>query len=140
MKDFEHYPLKTALREIAQIHKGEFRFTGNQNVVIANVGPRAKKAIDEIIEKYHLTDSEHYSALRRNSIACVALPTCGLAMAEAERYLPSLIEKIETILDENGLREQDITIRMSGCPNGCSRAAMGEIGFIGKGPGNITFI
>lgn len=138
VKDFEHYPLKTALREIAQIHKGEFRFTGNQNVVIANVGPRAKKAIDEIIEKYHLTDSEHYSALRRNSIACVALPTCGLAMAEAERYLPSLIEKIETILDENGLREQDITIRMSGCPNGCSRAAMGEIGFIGKGPGKYN--
>lgn len=138
VKDFDNYPLKTALREIAQIHIGEFCFTGNQNVVIANVGPRAKKAIDEIIEKYHLTDSDNYSALRRNSIACVALPTCGLAMAEAERYLPSLIEKIETILDESGLREQDITIRMSGCPNGCSRAAMGEIGFIGKGPGKYN--
>ncbi|SOC03457.1 sulfite reductase (NADPH) hemoprotein beta-component [Ureibacillus xyleni] len=136
--DFENYPLKTALREIAQVHKGEFRFTGNQNVVIANVGARAKKAIDEIIEKYDLTNSVNYSALRRNSIACVALPTCGLAMAESERYLPSLIEKIETLLDENGLRDQDITIRMSGCPNGCSRAAMGEIGFIGKGPGKYN--
>ena len=138
IRDFENYSLKTALREIAQIHKGEFRLTGNQNLVIANVGVRAKKAIDEIIEKYHLTDSKHYSALRRNSIACVSLPTCGLAMAEAERYLPSLIEKIETIIDENGLHDQAITIRMSGCPNGCSRAAMGEIGFIGKGPGKYN--
>ncbi len=139
VKDFDNYPLKTALREIAQVHKGEFRFTGNQNVVIANVGARAKKAIDAIIEKYQLTESDNYSALRRNSIACVALPTCGLAMAESERYLPSLIEKIEEILDDNGLRDQDITIRMSGCPNGCSRAAMGEIGFIGKGPGKYNF-
>lgn len=138
VRDFDNYPLKTALREIAQIHKGEFRFTGNQNVVIANVKTSAKKDIEKIIEKYDLTNSDNYSALRRNSIACVALPTCGLAMAEAERYLPSLIEKIEVILDETGLHEQDITIRMSGCPNGCSRAAMGEIGFIGKGPGKYN--
>lgn len=138
IRDFEGYPLKTALREIAQIHKGEFRFTGNQNLIIANVSPRAKKSIQQIIDKYQLTESENYSALRRNSIACVALPTCGLAMAESERYLPTLIQKIEPMLKEFGLYDQDIVIRMSGCPNGCSRAAMAEIGFIGKGPGKYN--
>ena len=86
-----------------------------------------------MIKQYGLTDGSHYSALRRSSMACVAFPTCGLAMAEAERYLPSLLDKIEVIVDEAGLRDQEILIRMSGCPNGCSRPALGEIGFIGKG-------
>lgn len=138
IRDFENYPLKTAIREIAEIHKGEFRFTGNQNLIIANVSPRAKKSIEKIIDKYKLTESENYSALRRNSIACVALPTCGLAMAESERYLPTLIQKIEPMLKEFGLYDEDIVIRMSGCPNGCSRAAMAEIGFIGKAPGKYN--
>lgn len=71
-------------------------------------------------------------------MACVALPTCGLAMAEAERYLPVLIDKIEGILDENGLRNEEITIRMTGCPNGCARHALSEIGFIGKAPGKYN--
>lgn len=87
---------------------------------------------------YNLTDGKHYSALRRSSIACVALPTCGLAMAEAERYLPRLIDKIEEIVDENGLRNEEITIRMTGCPNGCARHALGEIAFIGKAPGKYN--
>lgn len=97
-----------------------------------------KKKINELIEQYGLTDGEHISALRRSSIACVALPTCGLAMAEAERYLPGLIDKIEEIVDENGLRDKEITIRMTGCPNGCARHALGEIGFIGKAPGKYN--
>ena len=80
-----------------------------------------KKKINELIEQYGLTDGKHYSALRRSSMACTSLPTCGLAMAEAERYLPVLLEKIETIVDENGLRDEEITIRMTGCPNGCAR-------------------
>ncbi|MFF5994190.1 assimilatory sulfite reductase (NADPH) hemoprotein subunit [Lysinibacillus sp. KU-BSD001] len=138
IKDFEGYPLKTGLREIAKVHTGEFRLTGNQNLVIGNVSPQKKKKIDELLKQYHITAGEFYSALRRNSIACVSLPTCGLAMAEAERYLPSLIDKMEEILDEVGLRDEEIVIRMSGCPNGCSRAAMGEIGFIGKGPGKYN--
>ena len=138
IKDFEGYPLKTGLREIAKVHKGEFRLTGNQNLVIGNVSSQNKKKIDELLKQYNITAGEFYSALRRNSIACVSLPTCGLAMAEAERYLPSLIDKIEVILDKVGLRDEEIVIRMSGCPNGCSRAAMGEIGFIGKGPGKYN--
>ena len=112
--------------------------TGNQNLVIGNVSPQKKKQIDELLKQYNITAGEFYSALRRNAIACVSLPTCSLAMAEAERYLPSLIDKIEVILDQVGLRDEEIVIRMSGCPNGCSRAAMGEIGFIGKGPGKYN--
>jgi sulfite reductase (NADPH) hemoprotein beta-component len=136
--DVGDYKLKTGLREIAKIHTGEFRLTANQNVIIANVSSQKKKKIIELIEQYGITDGSHYSALRRSSMACTSLPTCGLAMAEAERYLPSLLEKIEKIVDENGLREKEITIRMTGCPNGCARHALGEIGFIGKGPGKYN--
>lgn len=136
--DVGDYKLKTGLREIAKIHTGEFRLTANQNVIIANVSSQKKKKVIELIEQYGITDGSHYSALRRSSMACTSLPTCGLAMAEAERYLPSLLEKIEKIVDENGLREKEITIRMTGCPNGCARHALGEIGFIGKGPGKYN--
>ncbi|MGJ7910025.1 assimilatory sulfite reductase (NADPH) hemoprotein subunit [Neobacillus sp. LXY-1] len=136
--DFDDYKLMTGLREIAKVHDGEFRLTANQNVIIANVSTQKKKQISELIEQYGLTDGKHYSALRRNSMACVALPTCGLAMAEAERYLPTLIDKIEEIVDENGLREEEITIRMTGCPNGCARHTLGEIAFIGKAPGKYN--
>ncbi|MED4346373.1 assimilatory sulfite reductase (NADPH) hemoprotein subunit [Heyndrickxia coagulans] len=138
IKDFDGYPLMTGLREIAKIHQGEFRLTPNQNVIISNITDEMKGKIDELVEKYHLTDGKHASALRRNSMSCVAFPTCGLAMAEAERYLPELLGKIEEILDEAGLREEEIVIRMSGCPNGCSRPALAEMAFIGKGPGKYN--
>ncbi|KWZ80995.1 sulfite reductase hemoprotein, beta-component, partial [Heyndrickxia coagulans] len=138
IKDIDGYPLMTGLREIAKIHQGEFRLTPNQNVIISNVTEEMKGKIDELVEKYHLTDGKHASALRRNSMSCVAFPTCGLAMAEAERYLPELLGKIEEILDEAGLREEEIVIRMSGCPNGCSRPALAEMAFIGKGPGKYN--
>ena len=138
IRDFEEYKLLTGLREIAKVHTGLFRLTPNQNLLIADVTPQKKRKIDSLLKQYHITDGAHYSALRRNSIACVSLPTCGLAMAEAERYLPSLITKIDRILENVGLLETEIGIRMSGCPNGCSRAAMGEIGFIGKGPGKYN--
>jgi sulfite reductase (NADPH) hemoprotein beta-component len=136
--DSDDYKLKTALREIAKVHKGEFRVTANQNVIIADISSQKKKKINELIEQYGLTDGSHYSALRRSSMACVALPTCGLAMAEAERYLPKLIDKIEDILDENGLRDKEITIRMTGCPNGCARPGLGEIAFMGKAVGKYN--
>ena len=138
VKDVDEYPLMTGLREIAKIHTGDFRLTPNQNLIISNVTNEKKQEINTLIERYGITDGEQYSALRRNSMACVAFPTCGLAMAEAERYLPSLLEKIEAIIDESGLRDKDIVIRMSGCPNGCSRPALGEIGFIGKAPGKYN--
>lgn len=136
--DYADYKLMTGLREIAKVHTGEFRLTANQNLIIANVSSQKKKKISELIEQYGLTDGRHYTALRRSSMACVALPTCGLAMAEAERYLPALIDKIDEIIEENGLRNEEITIRMTGCPNGCARHALGEIGFIGKAPGKYN--
>ncbi|MCG8397167.1 assimilatory sulfite reductase (NADPH) hemoprotein subunit [Bacillus atrophaeus] len=136
--DYDDYKLMTGLREIAKVHTGEFRLTSNQNLIISNVTSQNKDAISNLIEQYGLTDGRQHSALRRSSMACVALPTCGLAMAEAERYLPVLIDKIEDIVNENGLRDEEITIRMTGCPNGCARHALGEIGFIGKAPGKYN--
>ncbi|SUM35584.1 NADPH-dependent assimilatory sulfite reductase hemoprotein subunit [Mammaliicoccus fleurettii] len=138
VKDTQDYKLKTALREIAEIHTGDFRLTPNQNLIIANVAKSKKAQIQKIIDKYGITDGENYTGLRRNSMACVAFPTCGLAMAESERYLPTLINKIEGLLDETGLNEEEITIRMTGCPNGCARPALAEIAFIGKAPGKYN--
>ncbi|WP_416042845.1 assimilatory sulfite reductase (NADPH) hemoprotein subunit [Bacillus halotolerans] len=136
--DYEDYKLMTGLREIAKVHTGDFRLTANQNLIIGNVPSEKKDEINTLIDQYGLTDGKHYTALRRSSMACVALPTCGLAMAEAERYLPSLLDKVDEIIDENGLRDEEITIRMTGCPNGCARHALGEIGFIGKAPGKYN--
>ncbi|KMM39103.1 sulfite reductase [Alkalihalobacillus macyae] len=130
--------IMTGLREIAKVHTGDFRLTPNQNLIIASVSEEKKSEIEALVEKYGLTDGRQNSALRRNSMACVAFPTCGLAMAEAERYLPSLIDKIEVIVDEAGLRDEEIVIRMSGCPNSCSRPTLGEIAFIGKAPGKYN--
>ncbi|WHY88496.1 assimilatory sulfite reductase (NADPH) hemoprotein subunit [Neobacillus novalis] len=136
--DFADYKLKTGLHELAKIHTGDFRLTANQNLIIANVSSPEKKKISELLEKYGLSDGKHHSTLRRSSMACVALPTCGLAMAESERYLPELIDKIEEIVDENGLRDEEITIRMTGCPNGCARPGLAEIAFIGKAVGKYN--
>ncbi|WP_342555825.1 assimilatory sulfite reductase (NADPH) hemoprotein subunit [Paenibacillus sp. FSL R7-0652] len=139
VKDVDGYPLMTGLREIAKVHTGDFRLTANQNLIIGNISSQKKKKIEALMQQYNLTDGAHYSALRRSSMACVALPTCGLAMAESERYLPSLIDKLEPVLDEAGLRDEEIVIRMTGCPNGCARPMLAEIAFIGKAPGKYNF-
>lgn len=136
--DRTDYKLKSGLREIAKVHTGDFRMTPNQNLIISNVTNEKKGEIEQLVREYGLTDGRHNSALRRNSMACVSLPTCGLAMAESERYLPSLIDQLEVILDEAGLKEEEITIRMTGCPNGCARPALAEIAFIGKAPGKYN--
>ncbi|WP_068618516.1 assimilatory sulfite reductase (NADPH) hemoprotein subunit [Paenibacillus tuaregi] len=138
VKDEEGYLLMTGLREIAKVHTGDFRLTPNQNLIIANVSTQKKKKIESMIQQFNLTDGKHYSALRRNSMACVALPTCGLAMAESERYLPSLMDKIEPMLSQHGLQDEEIVIRMTGCPNGCARPALAELAFIGKAPGRYN--
>ncbi|WP_025692440.1 assimilatory sulfite reductase (NADPH) hemoprotein subunit [Paenibacillus zanthoxyli] len=138
IKDEEGYALMTGLREIAKVHTGDFRLTANQNLIIGGISSHKKKKIASLIEEYGLTDGIHYSALRRNSMACVALPTCGLAMAESERYLPTLLDKLEPMLEEAGLRDDDIVIRMTGCPNGCARPMLAELSFIGKAPGKYN--
>eukprot|EP00730_Choanoeca_flexa_P018373 TRINITY_DN8926_c0_g1_i1.p1 TRINITY_DN8926_c0_g1~~TRINITY_DN8926_c0_g1_i1.p1 ORF type:complete len:1093 (+),score=404.71 TRINITY_DN8926_c0_g1_i1:480-3281(+) len=134
IKDTPEYPLKTALRELAQMHTGDFRLTANQNIIVGGVTPEQRPKVEALLHKYKI-DNEQYSGLRLNSIACVALPTCGLAMAESERYLPVLIDKIDEILTRNNLESDSIMIRMSGCPNGCSRPYMAEIAMVGKAPG-----
>ena len=131
------FKLKSALREIAQQVDGQFILTGNQNLIIANVSDSGKKKVSEILKKFSVLPGE-ISGLRQNSIACVALNTCGLAFAEAERYLPSLVTKIESILDQHGLFKEEIVIRMTGCPNGCGRPYLAEIGFVGKSEGHYN--
>ncbi|MDF2963833.1 MAG: sulfite reductase [Paenibacillus sp.] len=138
VKDEDNYLLMTGLREIAKVHNGDFRLTPNQNLIIGNVSSQKKKKIEELIKEYGLSDGAYHTALQRNSMACVALPTCGMAMAEAERYMPELLNKIEPMLEEAGLREEDIVIRMTGCPNGCARPMLAELAFIGKAPGKYN--
>lgn len=134
IKDRPGAALRTALREVAEIHKGELICTANQNVIIANVTTAAKKKIDAILASHGIA-IETTSGLRRNSMACVALPTCALALAESERVLPELVTALEDVLDRAGLRDDDIVIRMTGCPNGCARPYLAEIGLVGRQPG-----
>jgi sulfite reductase (NADPH) hemoprotein beta-component len=133
-------PLLKGLREIAKVHRGEFRLTPNQNLIIANVAPTERAQIDALVAAHGLDTYAHATPLRLNALACVALPTCPLAMAEAERYLPELLTKIETLLDRHGLRDAPISLRISGCPNGCSRPYLGEIALIGKAPGRYNLM
>lgn len=127
-------PIRTGLKEIAKVHTGDFRLTANQNAIIANVTPPQRPIIEALVEKYGLEDGKKRSALRLNALACVALPTCALSLAEAERYLPTLIDDLEKEIEAAGLRHDAITIRMTGCPNGCARPYIAEIGFVGRGP------
>jgi sulfite reductase (NADPH) hemoprotein beta-component len=137
--DDERLALKSALLEIAETGKANFRFTGNQNLILADIQKKDKPAIDKILKKYKVIEhTEAASALRKNSIACVALPTCPLALAEAQRYLPDLIGKIEPLLAKYELSDEEIIIRMTGCPNGCGRPYVAEIGFVGTAAGRYN--
>jgi sulfite reductase (NADPH) hemoprotein beta-component len=123
----------SGLSAIAAEHDGAFVLTPNQNVIIAGVAPERKQAMQKLLEEYGLAGP--VSALRRNAMACVALPTCGLALAESERYLPDLVTALEAEMDRAGLRDEEITVRMTGCPNGCARPYLAEIGLVGVRPG-----
>ncbi|RAO75034.1 assimilatory sulfite reductase (NADPH) hemoprotein subunit [Dyella jiangningensis] len=125
----------TGLRELAKVHQGDFRLTCNQNVIIAHVAAADRERIDAIVAAHGLDVYRAHSGIRRHAVACVALPTCGLAMAESERYLPDLLPKLEALLESHGLRDAPILLRLSGCPNGCSRPYLGEIALVGRGPG-----
>lgn len=138
VKDTENYLLKTALRKVAEIHDGDFLVTGNQNLQIRGISEKNKLVIQLLLDHYKVLPELNKSGLRLNSIACVALPTCSLAFAEAERYLPDLITKIDEILVANGLDKEEIIIRMTGCPNGCGRPYLGEIGLVGRSPGRYN--
>ena len=130
--------LLTGLREVARIHKGDFRLTANQNLVISGIDSNARQTIERLLDYYGVAALQQVSPLRQQALACVALPTCALAMAEAERYLPELNEKIEGLLDMHGLIDESISLRITGCPNGCARPYLADIGLVGKAPGRYN--
>ncbi|MBS0240273.1 MAG: NADPH-dependent assimilatory sulfite reductase hemoprotein subunit [Proteobacteria bacterium] len=134
IKDKPGYALRSALREIAELGICDFVCSANQNVILANVSAKAKPKIEGIF-KTHGVSLDVSSGLRRNAMSCVALPTCGLALAEAERFLPDLVTALEESLERAGLKDDDIVIRMTGCPNGCARPYLAEVGLVGRNPG-----
>ena len=138
--DREGAPHLTGLREIARVHRGEFRLTPNQNLVIAGVPAAQRDQIDALVRGHGLDLHTRGTALARGALACVALPTCGLAMAEAERYLPEFTARLEPLLVKYGLADEPIVLRLSGCPNGCSRPYLGEIALVGKAPGRYNLM
>ena len=136
--DYPNKPLKTGVAEIAKIHRGDFRMTANQNLIIAGIDEKDKAQIERLARDHGLMD-DTVSEQRKNSMACVSFPTCPLAMAEAERFLPNFVTDIEAILDNHGLDQQDnIILRVTGCPNGCGRAMLAEVGLVGKAPGRYN--
>ncbi|TQC74289.1 assimilatory sulfite reductase (NADPH) hemoprotein subunit [Pantoea dispersa] len=134
--DYPGRPLKRGIAEIAKVHQGDFRLTANQNLIVAGV-PEAQKAQIEAIAREHGL-MEAVTPQRENSMACVAFPTCPLAMAEAERFLPSFVSKVEEIMHRHGVGEEHIVLRVTGCPNGCGRAMLAELGLVGKAPGRYN--
>lgn len=134
VKDRPGHALRTALRQIAEFHTGAFVLTGNQNLIIANVTAKAKGKVDAVLKEHGISPFAS-SGMRRSSMACVALPTCGLALAESERFLPEVVTALEEVLDRAGLKDDDIVVRMTGCPNGCARPYLAEIGLVGRNPG-----
>ena len=138
VKDTPGYAMKTGLREIARVHQGDFRLTPNQHLMIAGVTPAERPRIEELLRVHKLDRANNATGLRLGSMACVALPTCGLALAESERYLPDLITELDTEVEAAGLRDDGIIIRMTGCPNGCGRPYLAEIAFVGRAPGKYN--
>ena len=138
IKDADGLNWKSAFREIAGIHDGDFRLTPNQNLMITGVTDAKKPEIEEILRKHGLADALQQSALRLNAMSCPALPTCGLALAESERIFPEVLEALEEEIEKAGLRDDAISIRMTGCPNGCARPYLAEIGLVGKAPGKYN--
>lgn len=130
--------LFTGLKAIARVHEGDFRITPNQNLIISRIKPSNKPVIERLIREFAISFGQTESPARLNSIACVAFPTCSLAMAEAERYLPDFLDKFEVLLDQYQIRHLPINLRMTGCPNGCARPFLGEIGLVGKAPGKYN--
>ena len=134
--DYPGRPLKRGIAEIAKVHQGDFRLTANQNLIVAGVPENQKAQIEAIAREHGLMEA--VTPQRENSMACVAFPTCPLAMAEAERFLPSFVTKVEEIMHKHGVGEEHIVLRVTGCPNGCGRALLAELGLVGKAPGRYN--
>lgn len=138
LRDTEHTAWLSGLREIARIHTGDFRLTANQNVTIARIGYQARPQIEALLQQHGIPSPEQWTPIRQRAISCVSFPTCGLAMAESERWLPHLTGRLETLLRELEIDQLPINLRVTGCPNGCGRPFLGEIGLVGKSPGRYN--
>jgi len=138
VKDTVDYPLKTALRAIAGIHKGVFILSGNQNLVIADISEAARPQVQSLLDEYGISAHQKISGARGNGLACVAMPVCPLAFADAETYLPLFMDKLDIVLAKHGLRDVPLNVRMTGCPNGCARPFLGEIAMIGRAAGKYN--
>ena len=130
-------PLKTGMREIAKVHKGDFRLTANQNLIVANVRPEDKEHIERLAREHGLM-GDRVTPQRENSMACVSLPTCPLAMAESERFLPQFSDRMDELMARHGLSDEHVVLRVTGCPNGCGRSMLAEIGLVGKAIGRYN--
>ncbi len=136
--DTDQHTLMSGLREIARTFPGAFALTTNQNLTITGITGSERARLESLLRQHRIANDDHHTGLRRQSMACVAFPTCGLAMAESERYLPALIDKLDASLRQAGLAQQPISIRMTGCPNGCARPYLAEIALVGKAPGKYN--
>lgn len=132
--------LKTALRQIAELYHPEFRLTPTQNLLLANVADEHRYAVTALLAEHGIPIEHQARAVRLNSMACVSLPTCGLALAESERFFPKVLGQLEGALEEIGLQDEDLIVRMTGCPNGCARPYMAELGFVGRAPNKYNIL
>ncbi len=130
--------LKTALREICTTIRPRLRLTPHQSIIFADVEPADRARLEQILSRHQVKRSEEISTVRRWSMACPALPTCGLSITESERVLPGMIDALEVELEKLGLQDERFTIRMTGCPNGCARPYNSDIGLVGKAKGKYT--
>lgn len=134
IRDSDGYQLKAGLRAVVEQFRPEVRLTAAQNVLLVNIAPERREAIEQVLARHGVSADNPYSPTRLASMACPALPTCGLSLAESERVLPGILTRLEKLLGELGLRGQEIVVRMTGCPNGCARPYTAELGFVGKAP------
>lgn len=138
VRDTEVHRTMTGLREVAGLHRGDLRITPNQNLIISCIPEEERDGIRELLAEHGIVEATNRSRVRRHSMACVAFPTCPLAMAESERYFPELLTKVEALMEKVGIGGEPIVMRMSGCNNGCSRPYVAEVGFSGRGPGHYN--
>lgn len=140
VQDSAQYRLSSCLRDIAEMHRADFRLTPNQNLIVARVTAEERHSIEKLLDRHGVAQLQSVSPMRQQALACVALPNCPLAMAEAERYLPSFADRFDALLKKHGLENEAISVRLSGCPNGCSRPYVAEVALIGKAPGSYNLL